>query len=184
MPVRCHTLGRFLVLELCAGRGRADNYRVPSMSRPTGTDACSTSLMFRNPTRKAHSEMIMQQQSCVRPRRIRAALIGLGLDAQDNHQRLTRGGQSLVLGGSAETHDELRETVLRMELELDRQGQRLGDLDPLELAELAWRIDSPELHQIALRLEAGLEERGRRFEELSAEELTAILTPEMVKASG
>jgi hypothetical protein len=122
--------------------------------------------------------MIMMQQSFVRPRRIRAALIGLGLDCYDEHNRLTRGDQSLVFGGSAETHDALRETVLRMELELDRQGRRLGDLGPLELAELAWRIDSPELHEIALRLEAGLEQQGRAFEELSAEELTALLAPE------
>jgi hypothetical protein len=127
--------------------------------------------------------MIMTQPSSAPPRRIRAALIVLGLDSYDHHQRLTRGEQSLVLGGSAETHDELRETVLRMELELDRQGQRLGDLDPLELAELAWRIDSPELHDIALRLEAGLEQQGREFEELSAEELTAILTPEGIDAA-
>ena len=117
----------------------------------------------------------MTQPSSAPPRRIRAALIFLGRDSYDHHQRLTRSEQSLVLGGSAETHDELRETVLRMELELDRQGQRLGDLDPLELAELAWRIDSPELHDIALRLEAGLEQQGREFEDLSAEELTALL---------
>jgi hypothetical protein len=127
--------------------------------------------------------MIMSHQSFVRPRRIRAAFIGLGLDSHDDHRRLTRSDQSLVLGGSAETHDELRETVLRMELELDRQGQRLGDLDPLELAELAWRIDSPELHEIALRLDAELERQGRVFEELSAEELTALLAPGGVEAS-
>jgi hypothetical protein len=127
--------------------------------------------------------MIMTQQTPAPPRRIRAALIFLGLDCLDQHHRLTRSEQSLALGGSEETHDELRETVLRMELELDRQGQRLGDLDPLELAELAWRIDSPELHDIALRLEAGLEQQGREFEELSAEELTAILTLEGIDAA-
>jgi hypothetical protein len=124
--------------------------------------------------------MTMTQPSIPRPRRIRAALIGLGLDSPDQQQRLTRSRQSLVFGGSAETHAELRETVLRMELELDRQGQRLGDLNPLELAELAWRIDSPELHALALQLEAGLEEKGRIFEELSPEELTALLTPAQV----
>jgi hypothetical protein len=122
--------------------------------------------------------MIMTQQSLARPRRIRAALIGLGLDSHDDQHRLTRSDQSLVFGGSAETHAELRETILLMELELDRQGQRLGDLSPIELAELAWRIDSPELHEIALRLDAGLEQQGRAFEELSAEELTALLRPE------
>ena len=122
--------------------------------------------------------MIMTQQTFARPRRIRAALIGLGLDSRDHQHRLTRSDQSLVFGGSAETHAELQETVLMVELELDRQGQRLGDLSPLELAELAWRVDSPELHEIALRLEAGLEQQGREFEDLSAEELTALLGPQ------
>jgi hypothetical protein len=124
--------------------------------------------------------MSMIEQSLVPSRRIRATLIGLGLDASDDQCRLTRSDQSMVLGGSAKTHSELQETVLRMELELDRQGQRLGDLNPLELAELAWRIDSPELHEIALRLEASLEQQGRTFEDLSAEELTALLAPQGV----
>jgi len=119
--------------------------------------------------------MSITQQSSARPRRLRAAFIGFGLDSQDDLRRLTRSDHSLIVGGSEETHAELRETVQRMELELDRQGQGLGDLDPVELAELAWRIDSPELHVIALRLEDGLEAQGRAFEELSAEELTAIL---------
>ena len=124
--------------------------------------------------------MTMTQQTTARPRRIRAALIGLGLDSCDDQKRLTRSDQSLVFGGSAETHAELRETILRMELELDRQGLQLGDLDPLELAELAWRIDLPELHAIALRLEDQLARQGRTFQELSAEELTALLAPEGV----
>jgi len=126
--------------------------------------------------------MIPTQQSLPGPRRIRAAFIGLGLDSLDDQNRLTRSDQSLVVGGSAETHAELRETLLRMELELDRQGQRLGDLDPLELAELAWRIDSPELHEMALRLEAGLNHQGRLFADLSAEELTALVNFEEVEA--
>jgi hypothetical protein len=121
--------------------------------------------------------MTLTQQTAPRPRRLRAALIGFGLDTGDDHQRLTRSDQTLIFGGSAETHAELRETALRMEQELDRRGRQLGDLNPLELAELATTIDSPELHEIALRLKAGLEQQGRIFEELSAEELTALSAP-------
>ncbi len=83
----------------------------------------------------------------------------------------------MILGGSAETHAELRETAARIEKELERLGQGLGDLDPSELAELAMIIDSPELHEIALRLKAGLERDGRAFEELTAEELMALSAP-------
>ena len=127
--------------------------------------------------RKALCAMTLMQQSSPRPRRLRAALIGLGLDNVDDQNRLTRGDQSLIFGGSAETHAELRETALRMEHELDRQGLDLGDLDPAQLAELAAMIDSPELREIALRLQAGLERDGRAFEELTAEELTALSAP-------
>ena len=111
------------------------------------------------------------------PRRLRAAIIGLGLDGQDSQHRLSTGEQCLLLGGSAETHAEMLETMLRLESELDRRGQRLAEVSPTELADIAWRIDSPELHQIALRLKAGLERQGRQFEELSAEELTDLSAP-------
>jgi len=104
-------------------------------------------------------------------------LIGFCLDNGDDQRRLTRGDQTLIIGGSAETHAALRATALKMEQELDRRGRRLGDLDPLELADLATMIDSPELHEIALRLKVGLEQQGRAFEDLTAEELTALSAP-------
>ena len=106
------------------------------------------------------------------PRRLRAAIIGFGLDGNDDQQRLSTGEQCLLMGGSAETHAEMLETMLRLESELDRRGQRLGEVNPTELAEIAWRIDSPELHEIALRLEEALDNQGRAFEEVTAEELT------------
>jgi hypothetical protein len=121
--------------------------------------------------------MTLLQQSGPRPRRLRAALIGLGLDNPDDQHRVTRGDQSFIFGGSAETHAELRETAERLEQELDRRGRQLGDLNPAELAELANMIDSPELREIALRMKAGLEEQGRAFEEMTAEELTAMSAP-------
>ncbi|MFO0960235.1 MAG: hypothetical protein U0800_22810 [Isosphaeraceae bacterium] len=110
-------------------------------------------------------------------RRLRAAVVGLGLDASDDDQRIITGRQCLVVGGSAETHAELLETMLRLESELDRLGVGLGDMDPFELAELAWRIDSPELLDVALRLNAGLASRGRHFHEATAEELTELSAP-------
>jgi hypothetical protein len=118
--------------------------------------------------------MILMQQSTPRPRRLRAAFIGFGLDNGGDEQRVTRGDQTLIFGGSAETHAELRATALRMERELSRRGQDLGELDPSELADLATMIDSPELHEIAMRLKQGLERQGRAFQELTAEELTAL----------
>jgi hypothetical protein len=118
--------------------------------------------------------MILKQHSSPKPRRLRAALIGFGLDNSDEEQRLTRGDQTLIYGGSAETHAELRETAYKMEQELSRRGQELAELDPTELAELAAVIESPELHRIAVRLQEGLERQGRTFEDMTAEELTGL----------
>ena len=121
--------------------------------------------------------MTLTQPSSPPPRRLRAALIAVGLDNADDQNRMTRGDQSVIFGGSAETHAELWETALRMELELESQGLQLGDLDPSQLAELATLIDSPELSEIAQRLQAGLDRDGRAFEELTAEELTELSAP-------
>ena len=108
------------------------------------------------------------------PRRLRAAIIGFGLDGNEPPNRLSHGDHCLLVGGSAETHAEMLETALRLESELDRRGQDLADVTPAELAEIAWRIDSPELHEIAVRLKNGLERQGRAFQDLSAEELTDL----------
>lgn len=121
--------------------------------------------------------MTMTTQPGGGPRKLKAAIIGFGLDGIDSHQRLSTGDQCLLVGGSAETHAEMLETMLRLESELDRRGQGLAELDPDELAEIAWRIDSPELHRIALQMADGLKREGRLFEDLSAEELTELSAP-------
>ncbi len=88
--------------------------------------------------------------------------------------RITTGDTCVLLGGSAETHAEMLETVLRLESEIERIGRPLEEVSPIELAEIAWRIDSPELHRIALRLHDGLLRRGRGFRESTAEELSEL----------
>src|SRR5262249_16660487 len=129
-------------------------------------------------SRKALLEMTKKTQpEGGGPRRLRAAIIGFGLDAPDSQQRLSTGDTCVLVGGSAETHADMLETVLRLESELDRRGQDLAEVTPSELAEIAWRIDSPGLHEIALRLKTGLERRGRTFHESTAEELTNLSSP-------
>ena len=114
----------------------------------------------------------MMTQPEAGPRRLRAAIIGFGLDGSDDPQRLSTGDQCLLVGGSEETHAEMLEIMLRLESELERLNQNLADVTPTELAEIAWRIDSPELHQIALHLDQELHRRGQSFHDSSAEELT------------
>jgi hypothetical protein len=87
-------------------------------------------------------------------RRLRAVLVGLGLDEADTTRRIVNGEQCLILGGSEQTHAEMLETA--------------------DLVDIAWRIDSPELHQVALRLHHELHRRGLSFHESTPEQLTEI----------
>ena len=119
--------------------------------------------------------MILMQQSSPRPRRLRAAFIGFGLDNGDDEQRLTRGDQTLIFGGSAETHAELRETALKMEQELNRRGPGSGRARP-DRAGRAWprRSTLRNCTKSPCDSRKDLERQGRAFEDLTAEELTAL----------
>jgi hypothetical protein len=65
-----------------------------------------------------------------------AALLGIGLDNEDGHTRLTRGNNFVLCGGSQETHTRMQETAIKVNEQLDRQGKRLEDVSPQELLEI------------------------------------------------
>jgi hypothetical protein len=71
-----------------------------------------------------------------RPKRGPGALLGLGLDNDDGHRRITTGEQFAILGGSAETHERMTETVVKTFEELKQRGKSLGDVRRVELAEI------------------------------------------------
>jgi hypothetical protein len=68
-------------------------------------------------------------------------LLGLGLDAQDRHKRITRGEGFALVGGSAETHEKMTETVIKTTEELGRKGRTIADAHPEELADLLRKHD-------------------------------------------
>ncbi len=70
-----------------------------------------------------------------RPRR-QAALLGLGLDNDDGHKRITTGKNFAIVGGSAETHEKMTETVVKTFEELKRRRKPLVSVEPKELAEI------------------------------------------------
>ena len=117
-----------------------------------------------------------------RTRPIRAAMVGLATDAIDSVQRVTRLPNGTLLGGSRQSHDQMREVALRLEVELDRLGVGLAQLSPSELAEVAWRIDSPAMFEFAERLDDGLRRRDVRFHE-STPELLMEISMELVNES-
>ena len=71
-----------------------------------------------------------------RPRRGFGALLGLGFDNDDGHKRITTGEQFAILGGSAETHERMTETVVKTFEELKQRGKHLGEVRPVELADI------------------------------------------------
>jgi hypothetical protein len=77
-----------------------------------------------------------------RPNKRKAALLGLGLDAEDGHTRLTRGENFVLFGGSQDTHAAMQETATKLNEHLDRRGRRLEDVSARELHEI-WR----EIHE-------------------------------------
>ncbi len=71
-----------------------------------------------------------------RPKRGHSALLGLGLDNDDGHKRFTTGEQFAIIGGSAETHERLTETVVKTFEELKQRGKHLSEVRPVELADI------------------------------------------------
>ena len=70
----------------------------------------------------------------------KAALLGLGLDGDDGHTRLTRGENFVLFGGSQDTHAAMQETAIKLNEKLDRRGERLEDASPQVLREILREI--------------------------------------------
>ena len=70
------------------------------------------------------------------PERRVAALLGLAFDAKDGHKRITRGPNFFLAGGSEETHSMMRDTIIKVNEELDVRGLELGDVSADELRDL------------------------------------------------
>jgi hypothetical protein len=65
-----------------------------------------------------------------------AALFGVGLDNRDGHKRITTGEKFIILGGSAETHERMTETIVKTFEELKQRGKPLEAVEPKELSEI------------------------------------------------
>lgn len=69
-------------------------------------------------------------------RRPKAGLLGVGLDNDDGHKRITTGEKFAIVGGSAETHERMTETVVKTFEELKSRGKHLEQVGREELAEI------------------------------------------------
>ncbi|MFM1852444.1 MAG: hypothetical protein RIS54_2128 [Verrucomicrobiota bacterium] len=66
----------------------------------------------------------------------KAGLLGVGLDNQDGHKRITTGEQFAIVGGSDETHGRMTETVIKTFETLKGRGKHLHEVEPQELSDI------------------------------------------------
>lgn len=62
--------------------------------------------------------------------------LGLGLDADDDQKRITKGPDFLLVGGSEETHERMQETSIRVHEKLQNKGKTVKDVTARELMDI------------------------------------------------
>ncbi|MCI0463845.1 MAG: hypothetical protein L0Z62_43480 [Gemmataceae bacterium] len=62
--------------------------------------------------------------------------IGVGLDNKDEHQRVTRNDNFLLVGGSEETHEHRQDVSIKFNESLKQRGKRLPEASTEEAVEL------------------------------------------------
>ena len=62
--------------------------------------------------------------------------LGVGLDNQDGHRRVTRSDEFLLVGGSADTHERMQDTAIRFNEALRNKGKTLREASPEEAIDL------------------------------------------------
>ena len=66
----------------------------------------------------------------------RAHVLGIGLDNEDGHKRITQAEQFSIVGGSEETHGRMTETVVKTFEDIKRDGKSLATVEPKQLSDL------------------------------------------------
>jgi len=65
-----------------------------------------------------------------------AGILGIGLDNEDGHKRITTAEQFAIVGGTEETHERMTETLVKTLEELKHRGKHLAQVGRAELAEI------------------------------------------------
>lgn len=69
-------------------------------------------------------------------------LCGLAFDNKDNHKRITTGENFYIVGGSAETHENLVGKVLEFNEVIKKYGKQLSDLSETEYYNIVKEIST------------------------------------------
>lgn len=94
-------------------------------------------MAARNRLNSKESLPATQKSAKTKPK---AGMLGIGLDNEDGHKRLTRGDNFLLVGGSQETHEVMQETAIKVNEQLAKRGKRLEDASPQELRDIFHRL--------------------------------------------
>ena len=73
-------------------------------------------------------------------KKTKALLLGLGLDNQDGHLRLTSGDNFKLVGGSKDTHEMMQEKAIKFNEELSKRGKQLEEITPNEFLDIAHKL--------------------------------------------
>lgn len=73
-------------------------------------------------------------------RKKKAMLLGLGLDKDEGHRRVTKGDNFLLVGGSRDTHEEMQDKAMSFNGELQKRGKRIEEVSREEFREIADRV--------------------------------------------
>ena len=76
-------------------------------------------------------------------RETKAMLLGLGLDSQDGHVRVTRAENFRLIGGSHDTHEGMQEKCIKFNEKLDTRRKRIEDLERQEFIDIAAECRMP-----------------------------------------
>ncbi len=76
-----------------------------------------------------------------------ALLVGVGLDS-DGHQRVTKGKNFALVGGTQETHEAMTEKAIKINEHLTKRGKELHEVSREEFDDIAHKVglrrDAPE----------------------------------------
>ena len=66
-------------------------------------------------------------------------MLGIGLDS-DGHKRLTTGSNFALVGGSADTHEQMTEKAVKINEKLTARGKQLHEVSHEEFDEIAGEV--------------------------------------------
>jgi hypothetical protein len=69
----------------------------------------------------------------------KAMILGIGLDS-DGHKRITKGPNFTLVGGKAETHEDMTEKAIKINEKLAKKGKSLEEVSREEFDDIAQSV--------------------------------------------